>query len=144
MAGKVNFTHSDLLRSRDPESAGLCQNIRTSAADVLASLGDYKVTTTDLTDLAQKISTYETALAVPADARVAKKRATDNIDAAFVDFDDILESRMDRLIPKFQSISPDFVKDYWNARNIVDLGGGRATGGNNPPTPAPTPVSPGK
>ena len=136
-AGKVDFTQSALLRSRDPETAGLCQNIRDAATGVLASLGDYKVVAADLTDLAQKISTYEIALATPADARVSKKRATDNIEAGFVDFDDIIENRMDKLMPKFAAISADFVKDYWNARNIVDSGGGH--GGDNPPTPTPAP-----
>ena len=117
----------------------MCQNIRTAATDNLAALGDYKVVAADLTDLAQKISTYEIALTTPADARVSKKRATDNIEAAFVDFDDILENRLDKLMPKFQAISADFVKDYWNARNIVDSGGGHG-GGNNPPTPPAPPA----
>ncbi len=138
LAGKVEFSKSDLLRSRDTETAGLCQNIRAAATENLAALANYAVTAADLTDLAQKCSAYEAAVTAPADARVSKKTAGENIDAGFADFDDILENRMDKLMPKFQAISPDFVRDYNNARIIVDnAGGGRGT----PPTP-PTPPAP--
>jgi len=136
LAAKVNFTHSDLLRSRDIETAGLCQNIRTAATDNLAALSDYGVTAADLTDLAQKIANYETALSTPANARVSKKTATDNLDAGFTDLDSILASRMDALLPKFQALSADFVKDYWNARNIVDTAASHTS-----PAPAPTPTA---
>ena len=134
LAAKVGFTHSDLLRSRDVETAGLCQNIRTAATDNLPALADYGVTAADLAALAQKISDYETALSNPGQARVSKKTATDNIDAGFTDLDTILEKRMDGLLPKFQALSADFVKDYWNARNIVDHAASHAS-----PTPPPTP-----
>ena len=139
LAGKVNFTKSDLLRSRDTETAGLCQNIRTEATANLAALAAYAVTAADLTDLAQKISTYATAVSAPTDAKVSKKTAGENIDHAFVDFDAILNNRMDTLMPKFQALSPDFVKDYTSARNIIDSGGG---GGSTPPTPPPAPPAP--
>lgn len=137
LAGKVEFSKSDLLRSRDTETAGLCQNIRAAATDHLAALASYAVTAADLTDLAQKCAAYEAAVTAPADARVSKKTAGENIDAGFVDFDDILENRMDKLMPKFQAISPDFVRDYNNARIIVDNAGGDGA----PPTP-PTPPTP--
>ena len=141
LAAKVNFTHSDLQRSRDIETAGLCQNIRTAATDNLSALADYSVSAADLSDLAQKISDYETALSSPANARVSKKTATDNIDAGFNDFDVILENRMDGLLPKFQAISADFVKDYWNARNIVDTAASHASPAPpTPPAPATTPA----
>lgn len=140
LAAKVGFTHSDLLRSRDIETAGLCQNIRTAATDNLAALVDYGVTAADLTDLAQEISDYETALSTPANARVSKKTATDNIDAAFTDLDNILANRMDALLPKFQAVSADFVKDYWNARNIVDTAASHASPAPAPAPPAATPA----
>jgi len=137
LAGKVGFSKSELMRSRDTETATLCTNIRTAATANLAALADYAVTAADLTDLAQKISAYETAVANPQNARVSKKTATDNIEAEFVEFDNILNNRMDTLIPKFAAASPDFVKDYTNARTIVDSGGGGAT---PPPTPPPAPT----
>ena len=84
LAGKVTFTKTDLNRSRDTETAGLCQNIRTEATANLAALATYAVTATDLTDLAQKIAAYEAALEKPADARVTKKTSTENIDLEFV------------------------------------------------------------
>jgi hypothetical protein len=137
LAAKVDFTHSDLLRSRDVETAGLCQNIRTVASDNLAALVDYAITAADLTDLATKIADYQTALTTPANARISKKTATDNIAAAFDELDVILEKRMDAFMPKFQAISADFVKDYWNARNIVDTPASHVS--PTPPTPTPTP-----
>jgi hypothetical protein len=38
--------------------------------------------------------------------------------------------------------SPDFFRDYMNARQIVDLRGGRGNGGNNP-TPLTPQTAPG-
>lgn len=137
LAAKVSVAKSDLLRSRDTETAGLCQNIRTEATANLAALANYAVTAADLTDLAQKISAYETALSKPQDARVSKKTATENLDREFEEFDNILNNRMDPLILKFQAASPDFVKDYNNARTIVDSGGGGGTTPTPPTTPTP-------
>jgi len=135
LAGKVAVTKSDLLRSRDTETAGLCQNIRTEATANLAALADYAVTAADLTDLAQKISAYEAALSKPQDARVSRKTATENLDREFDEFDNILDNRMDPLILKFQANKPDFVRDYNNARIIVDSGGGAKPAPPTPPTP---------
>ena len=136
LAAQVDFTYSDIARSRDIETAGLCENIRTLATNNLVQLADYAVTAADLTDLAKKIAAYKSALANPTDARVSKKTATANIEAGFIEFDDILENRMDKLMPKFQAISADFVKDYWNARNIVDIAASHASPTPAPPTPA--------
>jgi hypothetical protein len=65
----------------------------------------------------------------------ASKRAW-NIDLEFVEFDNILNNRMDTLIPKFAALSAAFVSAYKNARIIVDSGGGGPS--PTPPTP-PTP-----
>lgn len=135
LIGKVAFTKSDLLRSRDTETGGLCQNIRAAATGNLPALADYAVTAADLTDLAQKIAAYDGAVTSPGTARGTKKSATEKIDLEFEEFDNILNNRMDTLIPKFAAISPDFVRDYNNARTIVDNPGGNS--GPTPPTPAP-------
>jgi len=136
LAGKVTFTKTDLNRSRETQAAGLCQNIRTEATANLAALATYAVTAADLTDLAQKIAAYESALAKPADVLFNDTASTENIDLEFVEFDNILNNRMDTLIPKFAAHSPAFVSDYKNARIIVDSGGGGPS--PTPPTP-PTP-----
>lgn len=143
LAAKVEFTYSDIFRSRDIETAGRCENVRALATTHLVALADYAVTAADLTDLAKKIDEYKTALATPTDARVSKKTATANIDAAFDALMEIIEKRMDKLMPKFKTLRADFVTDYWNARNIVDVGGGHHPNGDTP-TPAAAPAAPAK
>ncbi len=54
---------------------------------------------------------------------MSRKTAAENIDLEFVEFDNILNNRMDPLVPKFAAASPAFVSDYKNARNLVDGGG---------------------
>ena len=56
---------------------------------------------------------------------------------------EIIEKRMDKLMPKFKTLRADFVTDYWNARNIVDVGGGHHPNGDTP-TPAAAPAAPAK
>lgn len=81
----------------------------------------------------QALGTNPTALSQPQNARASKKTATENVEAGCADIDDILENRMDKLMPKSEAISPDFVRDYRNARIVVDNTGG----GGTPPTPSP-------
>jgi hypothetical protein len=137
LTDKVNFTLTDVSETRDTEIGGFCQNVRDVATANLTKLTDYGVTTADMTDLAQKIAAYNEALASPADARVSKSTATANIAAAIADLLHILENRMDTLMPKFEAISPDFMKDYTSARNVIATGGGGAA--TPPPTPPPVP-----
>ena len=79
-------------------------------------------------------------MTAPADARVTKATATTNIASGIADLLDILENRMDPLLPKFEAISMDFVNAYNSARIVIATGGG---GPNPTPPPAP-PTTPAK
>ncbi len=133
LAEKVSFTLTELKETRDTEIIGVCQNIRDAATANLAKLADYAVTAADLTDLAKKIDAYKQALSAPADARVSRSTATTNITTGIADLLHILANRMDPLLPKFESISMDFVNAYKSARIII------ATGGGGPAAPVPPP-----
>lgn len=138
LAGQVRFTKSELLGTRDTEVAGLCKNVRQAATENLTSLADYAVTVADLTDLAQKISDYETAVQKPAEKRVDKKTATDEVKGAVDELMAVFEEQLDPLSAKFATLNPEFHTAYKNARVIVDNRGGSSKPTPTPPTP-PTP-----
>ncbi len=63
----------------------------------------------------------------------------ENLERGFIELAKMLEKRMDPLKPKFHAASPHSVKDYWNACNIVESGGG---GGEKPTPHPPMPPNP--
>ena len=135
LAAKVNYSRSDMTGGRDTAAADIARNIRTNANANVANLAAYGVTAAKLTALQQKIDAYDASLAKPRDARAAGKTATDQMDAEFSAADAVLKDEMDNLAPQFKTANATFVKDYTNARIIVDSGGAKAK--TKTPTPPP-------
>ena len=143
LQGKVDYTESDLRRTRDSELTTVCQGIHDAAQSVLANLADYGVTAQTLTDLQSKITGYHGTVGKPASVKSVKQAAGTSLDSAIDEVDKVLEEKMDKLMPKFRASEPDFFNAYFAARSIVDNaasrpaknGNGNGNGGNGHDTP---------
>ena len=124
----VNFSRWNLRQTDDEEIQQVCQLIHNEANGVLASLADYGIDATDLSDLQDLIDDWGSKSQMPRVAISEKKTATASIPTLFKEADAILTKRVDKLMENFITSEPEFYATYHNARRIVNAGHG--SGGN--------------
>lgn len=141
LATKVDYSLSDLMIGRDTGSATRCEEVHAAASAALGKLADYGVTAAKLTSLQDKITAYRDILTKPREAKTSGKTTTTSLAAEFQAATDLLNDRLDNLIPQFRAANGAFVSDYQNARLIVKAGIGRreadpGTANNSPKPPS--------
>lgn len=119
----VNFTHAQLIATRDDMLAGRCQTIHDKANANLVALAAYGITAPVLTTLQNSITAYNTKVPAPGTAKQSKKTATINLRNLFKETDTILKLQLDKLMLPYKSTNSDFYNNYLGAREIIDLGG---------------------
>ncbi len=122
---KVSYSPTHLRRSRDNILKDICQVIHDEANKVITNLTDYGKTPADLTQMQKEIDDYAAILAKPRTAIGTRATATTHLVELFTQGDDILKSRLDKLMLSYQNTEPVFYQTYQNVRNIVDLGARR-------------------
>ena len=135
LQGKMDFSRSDLLAGRDTVIGQRCQGIHTEAAAVVAQLAPYGILPADMAALQTAIDAYVDVVDAPRVAVTVRKGATTAIDKLVSLTSDILNDRMDKLMPEFKTSAPAFFQEYFDARIIVDLGGTQEEEETPPPTP---------
>lgn len=120
LAARVYIRFTAYLNIRDTEAEQQARLVHKEATANLASLPDYGVTQQLLDELDAAIAAYHTALTAPRAAITTRKAATAAIKKSFVNADNLLKNRMDKLVPILAPQQPAFATDYWNARMIVD------------------------
>ncbi len=123
LATKVNHTISYFDRLAKEEISVFCQTIYTAANDNILTVVNYGITATDVSDLLSAITLYNLSIQNPRQATVAKSNAVIQIkllirnilDVQFHDF-------MDRMVNTLLSAQSEFVRRYFKAREIIDLG----------------------
>jgi len=129
VAGKVDFSESDLLQGRDMASRDKCQTVHDVAEENVASLGKYGVDEDVLEDLQEKVTVYDECISKPREAIATGKTVTKQIATEFRAADRLLSKGLDGLSLKFKKSAPGFYQDYWNARRIVDIAATHDTAG---------------
>lgn len=118
----VNYTHSDLVRTRDDQVAERCQIIHNHATAHLAALADYGITAPVLNALQTSITAYNTKVPMPGAAKQTKKTATINLNNLFKETDVILKLQLDKLMLVYKTSNSDFYNKYVGGREIINLG----------------------
>ncbi len=122
LLGKARLTMYDIMSPRDFISLQRCVTIRNLTEEHLIPLGDYEITSSDLDDLSAKIALFENTIVKPRDIRAMKKASTAELKMLFREVDRILKFRMDRMVRRLRRSHPQFYRDYFNARMIIDTG----------------------
>jgi hypothetical protein len=122
LLGEVNFTHSDLIRTKDDQLAPRCQNIYDAAKANEGALKDYGITATTLDTLLTTMDNYQAKVPDPRNAVAQKATIRTNLKNLIKEADDILKLQMDKTVLGFKTSHPDFVKTYQANRIIVDPG----------------------
>lgn len=118
----VNYTHTQLIKTRDDMLGDRCQIIHTKANDNLVALAAYGITAAVLTTLQNAITTYTTKVPAPGTAKQSKKTATINLRNLFKETDVILKFQLDKLMLVYKTTNSDFYNNYVGGREIIDLG----------------------
>lgn len=119
---KVNYTPSDLLRSRDTILKDICQTIHDEANTVITDLADYGKTPADLAQQQKEIDDFTAILTKPRTAIGTRATATTKLVEHFQQGDDLLSNQLDKLMVNYQTSNKAFYNKYHSARIIVDLG----------------------
>lgn len=120
LKGSMRFTLSSLQKAKDDDLISNCRNIYTAANANLVDLAVYGITPLMLTDFNSAIDDFEGLVPQPRTKRSEKKTDTANLNAAVSDAKKFLKNRMDKLVVVFNAGNEDFVKNYFNARIIID------------------------
>ncbi len=119
---QINFTYSDLLRSKDDELAPRIQNIIDTATQNIANLKDYGITAEILTTLQTTTTDFQSKVPTPRNSVAQKKTIRENLRKLFADGDKLLKERLDKTAIGFKKDNPDFLSTYKANRVIVDPG----------------------
>jgi len=131
----VNFTFTDLEKTKDELLVPTCNNIKKAASDNLAALATYGITAATLTAFQNNIDLYSGAVPKPRLAKTAKSTSTKNVKATIKEIDSLFKTRMDKLAGSFRTTAPNFLTEYKEARKIVDP----SSGGGSDKTKTDTP-----
>jgi hypothetical protein len=112
LLSEVNFTHSDLIRTKDDQLAPRCKNIYVAAKANEVALKDYGITATTLDILLTTINNYQAKVPDPRNATAQKATIRTNLKNLIKEADDILKLQMDKTVLGFKATHPDFVKTY--------------------------------
>lgn len=120
----VQYSASDLKKTRDTDVVGICNTILAQANAYAAAIAEYGVTAAMITDFQTAIAAYSSTLAKPKAAKSQTKTATENLARLFKEADDLLVKRLDLDIELFKASNPEFYSQYKTARIIIPTGGG--------------------
>ncbi len=132
LAADSDFTRSDFIYGRDTVGADNADKIHGLAAARVTELANYSVTQQQVDDLRSAIDAYRDSIGRPRQVIGTKAAATEQLEAAFVRADAVLNEQLDNLVEIFRLSQPAFYLGYQNARQIIDGGGSD----NSPPSPS--------
>jgi hypothetical protein len=119
---EVNFSYSDLLRTKDDVMAPRCQNIKDIGMANLSGLKPYGITSAGLDALQTEIDNYQVKVPTPRNSAAQKKTIRENIKSLIKEADLVLKEQLDKTVVGFKASNPDFVSTYKTNRVIIDPG----------------------
>lgn len=120
LKAEMDVSAYKLMRLNEIVLGSRCQHVYNRAAQNLANLSDYGITSQSLNELQTAIENYENSVSKPRLAISIRKTLVSNLRQLFKEADEILRERMDKLIVVFKAQNPDFVRTYKFSRTIVD------------------------
>lgn len=117
---EVDFTYTELFRTKDDQLAPRCKNIHDAANTNLAALTAYGITTTTISTLLTSINNYQSKVPDPRNAAAQKATVRANLKNLIKEAENVLKLQMDKTIVGFKATHPDFVTTYKTNRIILD------------------------
>ena len=122
LMAKVDYSPSELRKSRDTILIDQLQVIHEATQAELADLANYGIEADDLAELKTLTHAYEQLLDEPRVAITDRAQATTALADLFAQGDTQLKEQMDKLMVMYKTTHAKFYQTYTNARKIIDLG----------------------
>ena len=117
---KVNFTFSELLKTKDDELGPKIAMIITVATENIGQLEPYGINQGSLTDMAAQLESYQEKVPAPRNAAVLKKTVRSTITTLIKEADLILKEQMDKTALLLKTKYPEFYESYKSSRILID------------------------
>lgn len=118
---------SKLLGGKEIECIAHCRTFANAIQSVLTELGTFNITQAKLDAFVALIEAFETAVASPRNAIVARRLLNERIAAKVREIDLHLRFSLDALASLFEESHPDFFDEYHFSRKIVHYAHKRGT-----------------
>ena len=135
---RLGYSPSEVTAGKSSDVVARCRAIWGAATEVVDDLGKYGITAAKLTVLKKRIDAFDGVKVAPRQNRVGTSAAGQLLSQLVRETVGILRDELDGLMVQFQEASPNFYEEYFAARVVVDIRGGRATGGESNVIPANT------
>lgn len=123
LAALVNYSESQLNRTKKEDIDDVCQAIHDATNTNIAGATNFGVVASDVTDLQAAIDLYRIASQNPRQAIIsksqAKKQVTDMIREVI---DDLLVAQLDKMVNTLKPTNKTFWDGFRQAREILELG----------------------
>jgi hypothetical protein len=116
----LNVAESKILKQADDVAGPVCSGIYTILNANAALLTPFGLTAPMLGELNNAILDYIAIVPLPHNAVNNRKTYTTNIETQLKDTSDFLDRQLDNIVRGQINANPDFVSDYFNAREIID------------------------
>jgi hypothetical protein len=125
LARKVGYSFTELTHASDAAVKNRVTIIFNEAKNSIDNLGDYGTDKAQITQLEQKLNDFKEIVGKKGYSKEETQTATEQVAELLAENNELLKNRLDKLMLKFRVSAPEFYKNYFNARDIYDFGGGR-------------------
>lgn len=122
LAHQVDYTETDLLKTRDMQLVTHCRVIEELATKHLPALAGFGVTANELDELRKAIQRFSESLPTLRVSVSERKAANMKLKELFAQTDALLKNQLDRLMVRLRETHPDLYATYQNTRRIVQYG----------------------
>lgn len=118
----VDYSVSDILRTKDADTISVCRIILEKAQARLTDLIHYGVNAAKLNSLQESIIAYNEIMSKRQGSKGTKVAATKDLDKLFLESDILLKDVLDRLVFPCKKSEGNFYNKYTHARQILESG----------------------
>lgn len=115
---KFDYSLSDLRKGIEDDVWDRCEKISQSALPILDKLIELGLPADHLTKLNTVIAEYKILVSLPESIINASKSAKEDMLKFIASGDDVLKTRLDKMILLFKDSHPEFYNEFFNARYI--------------------------
>ena len=115
---EVNYTYNELKRLREDLTIPTVKIIYNATQENLASLGGYGIDASKMQEFSDAIIAYTNALPTIKITKSEKSSVVISLNNLFKETDELLKTRLDKLIALFNKNHPEFVNAYKSIRHV--------------------------
>jgi hypothetical protein len=142
LGARVEMTRSSVDRLSESDLVQTATRVADTATANLSALESYGVKSTQVTELTEARTKFESIKGSPREAIVGRKVATMSLPTTIAAVRSIFRNEIDKMMQSFRTGNRDFYNAYITARIVVNRGATRPPKSNGSSGPAPSPSAP--